>query len=305
MMKQQFKDIKLRHETRNAIETANTIIREYQAQGFTLTLRQLYYQHVSRGLIPNTEQSYKRMGDLISNGRLAGMIDWAAIEDRTRNLQRMSSWNDPSEIINSAYRSFKLDRWKDQTNRVECWVEKDALIGVIEGVCTENDVPYFACRGYTSQSELYDAARRIARHIQGGQEVTILHLGDHDPSGIDMTRDIQDRLDLFLDGLLVDVDRLALNWNQVVQYAPPPNPAKATDSRFIGYEKAFGGESWELDALEPRVIRDLIETHILALRDDARYQATIDEEEHHKAVLKATADRWTEVATYLEDTAHD
>lgn len=299
-MKQQFQSIKFRADTLSVIEQSNVIIAEYERQGFRLTLRQLYYQHVARGLRENTERSYKQLGDIVSNGRLAGLIDWDAIEDRTRNLRGLSHWDSPIDIMRSASYGFRIAKWANQPNRVEVWVEKDALVGVIERICQRYDVNYFACRGYTSQSEMYAAAQRIASYIDDGQDVHILHLGDHDPSGIDMTRDVRDRMEMFLEGMGCGVNRLALNWDQVQLYTPPPNPAKITDSRFDGYQKRFGDESWELDALEPRVISDLIEEHILALRDDTLWEERTQEEQHHKDLLKRAADRWNDVAEYLK-----
>jgi hypothetical protein len=294
-MKQQFMTFNLRTSSLALIETANSIIREYSAQGYRLTLRQLYYQHVARGLIENTEKSYKNLGELINKGRLAGLIDWNANEDRTRNLQGITHWDDPAEIIRGAYNAFRLDKWENQPNRVEVWVEKDALVGILERVCRQHDVDYFACRGYVSQSEMYEASKRIARYIKGGQAVTILHLGDHDPSGIDMTRDNQERLQMFLRGMDAEINRLALNWNQIQLYNPPPNPAKTTDARFNGYAAQYGDESWELDALEPQVIADLIEENILALRDDDLWQEKEEEESSHLELLKRTSEEWEDV----------
>jgi len=299
MAKEQFRTFRFRSDTISMIEQANTIIIAYQAQGYRLTLRQLYYQFVSRDLLANNERNYKKLGDVISDGRLAGLIDWDAIEDRTRNLRGVSHWDSPSNIIQAAYQSFRLDKWTNQPNRVEVWIEKDALVGVIERVCQRNDVSYFACRGYVSQSEMYVAGQRIAGYIEDGQDVTVLHLGDHDPSGLDMTRDIRDRLDLFLEGMGIDIDRLALNWQQVELYGPPPNPAKVTDSRFDNYQREYGDESWELDALEPQVISDLIEENILALRDDDLWEEKIEEERHHHELLRRTSDEWERVAQFL------
>lgn len=300
-MKQQFQEFNFRADTLKRIEVANQIIRGYLAQGYRLTLRQLYYQHVARGLIENNERSYDRMGELINNGRLAGLIDWSAIEDRTRNLRGVNHLENPAEAIKNAYQRFWLDKWETQPNRVEVWVEKDALMGILSRVCARNDVDFFACRGYVSQSEMYDAARRIADYIKGGQEVTILHLGDHDPSGIDMTRDIRSRLEMFLEGMGLEVNRLALNWDQIELYSPPPNPAKTTDSRFNGYSAQFGDESWELDALEPSVIDQLIEENILALRDDALWNDRQEEEAEHRRLLRETSERWDEVVDYLQE----
>lgn len=266
------------------IEQANTIIEIYQAQGFTLTLRQLYYQFVSRDLIPNTMQSYKRLGSIINDARMAGLIGWDAIEDRTRNLQRLSTWNDPRQIMDAVISQYRVDYWDAQRMVPEVWIEKEALVGVIEAVCRKYQVPYFACRGYVSQSEQWAAGQRFAEKISRGQTPVILHLGDHDPSGIDMTRDNQARLSLFA-GEEIRVERLALNWDQIREYKPPPNPAKMTDSRFAQYELAHGNKSWELDALEPRVIIDLVETAICQCIDDEAWATTSTREDADRLAL--------------------
>lgn len=140
--------------TLDVIARANEIIAEYAEQGFALTLRQLYYQFVARALLRNKQTEYKRLGSIVNDARLAGLIDWDHIQDRTRNLLSNSHWTDPAEIIDSAARSFEVDKWTGQEWRPEVWIEKDALLGVIEGVCVELDVPFFSCRGYTSQSEM-------------------------------------------------------------------------------------------------------------------------------------------------------
>lgn len=274
--------------TLHMIAQANTIIEEYQAQGFELTLRQLYYQFVSRDLIPNTQKSYKHLGNVVNDGRLAGTIDWLAIVDRTRNLQSNSHWGGPGEIVEACARQFQIDKWEGQENRPEVWIEKDALAGVIEKVCKRNDVAFFSCRGYTSQSEMWVAAQRLERYRDNGQTPVIIHLGDHDPSGIDMSRDIDDRLALFMGG--VEVKRIALNMDQVNKYSPPPNPAKVTDSRAEKYIEKYGHESWELDALEPKVLEKLIEKTILSLRDDDMWGERVREENAHKQKLEDVAE---------------
>ncbi|GAH53844.1 unnamed protein product, partial [marine sediment metagenome] len=166
---------KITYETKNftrqtlaTIAQAEEIIEQYQAQGFSLTLRQVYYQFVARALIPNTERDYKRLGNIISDARRAGMIDWSAIEDRTRFLRSLSSWDTPQDILDSAKSSYHRDLWEDQEKRLEVWIEKDALVGVIEAVCKDNDIPFFSCRGYVSDSEMWGAARRMMRHTGSG-----------------------------------------------------------------------------------------------------------------------------------------
>lgn len=289
-MYEQFIVRDFRTATQRVIQQANDIIAEYQEQGYTLTLRQLYYQFVARDLLENTQQSYDRLGSIVNDARLAGFIDWEAIEDRTRNLETNAHWENPQEILESARDSYFIDMWVGQPTRVEVWIEKQALVGVIERVCEANDVPYFACRGYVSQSEQWRAYRRfLARWNVFNQDTLILHLGDHDPSGIDMTRDNRDRQDLFLTGGLSDehqdvvtVKRIALNKDQVRKYRPPPNPAKSTDSRHKEYVRKHGTSSWELDALEPKVLTELIQAEI----DDV-----IDLDEWKKRERKLERDR--------------
>ena len=183
-----------------------------------------------------------------------------------------------------------MDKWRDQKHRPEVWIEKDALAGVIEIVCERNDVPYFSCRGYTSQSTMHDAAMRLKSYEQDGQTPIIFHLGDHDPSGKDMTRDIFDRLAMFMGG--VHVDRLALNWDQIEEFSPPPNPCKLTDSRAQGYIAEFGDESWELDALDPRTLEGLIQTAIDGVRDKRKWATALKQEREYREELRTVALEW-------------
>jgi hypothetical protein len=280
------------------ITKANAIIEEYALQGFELTLRQLYYQFVSRDFIQNNMRAYKNLGDVINDARLAGLVDWEAIVDRTRNLQAQAHWSNPAEIVEACATQFRLDKWSTQPKRVEVWIEKDALVGVIEGVCKELDVAYFSCRGYTSQSEMWSAAMRLKKYYRGGQPPIIFHLGDHDPSGKDMTRDITDRLQEF-SGVPVVVERLALNMPQIEQYNPPPNPAKMTDSRAEDYVAEFGDESWELDALEPAVIATLIRDSVYGVRDADAWSAMCVEEAAHLANLKKVSNAWDDIVENL------
>ena len=281
------------------IAKANEIVATYAAQGYNLTLRQLYYQFVSRDLIPNQQREYKRLGSVVNDARLAGLMDWNYIEDRTRNMEKNPSWTDPSSIIESAAASYAIDKWEDQPFRPEVWVEKDALVSVVERACSGLDVPYLSCRGYTSQSEMWRAGVRLGRWKKGGQKPFVIHLGDHDPSGKDMSRDIRERLELFMGG--TKFERIALNMDQVERYSPPPNPAKLTDSRCEAYIAEFGPESWELDALEPSVISALIEGAILAIRDDGLWEAKMAEEEEGRKLLVQTSNQWELVERYLGD----
>lgn len=282
-----YKDKNFPAKTLALIQTAEDIIDEYTAQGFDLTLRQLYYQFVARDLLPNTVKSYNMLGSTINDARLAGLIDWNAIIDRTRGVERNSHWNSPAEIVSAVAWEYQIDKWEGQDRRVEVWIEKDALKGVISGICEELDVPYFSCRGYVSQSEMWQAGHA---RMSSNSETLVLHLGDHDPSGIDMTRDINDRLYIF-SRTDVEIKRIALNMDQVEEYDPPPNPAKLTDSRIGYYLAAYGNESWELDALEPRVLVELIRSEVEAVRDPEQWQAMVERQEEHREKLTKAAIR--------------
>jgi len=280
-MKRKYINKNLSDRKLDVIDQANKIIEEYQDQGFDLTLRQLYYQFVARDLIPNKQSEYNKLGNIISDGRLLGLIDWNAIVDRTRHVRSNSHWESPKEVIEICANQYQIDKWENQETRVEVWIEKDALIGVIEGVCSRNDVPYFSCRGYTSQSEMWRASCRL---LDYDQNIVIIHLGDHDSSGIDMTRDIQDRMNLFDSG--ATVERIALNYDQIEQYNPPPNPAKITDPRAKKYIEEFGASSWELDALEPSVMDDLVQSKIDEYRDMDLWGKMVRREKSHIRKLK-------------------
>lgn len=299
-MRECFKSFNFKPDTLTMIKKANSIIQELMAAGYTLTLRQLYYQLVSRDIIANKQTEYKRLGSILNDARLAGLIDWDSIEDRTRNLESVGHWSTPEGIINACAQSFRIDKWETQPCRVEVWVEKDALVGVLEKACRKLDVAWFSCRGYTSQSELYGAGKRLAEYISAGQEPIIIHLGDHDPSGIDMTRDIKERLSMFAEEE-IEVRRIALNMDQIEQYSPPPNPAKITDSRFEGYQRTHGEESWELDALTPQIIDDLITSEVEGFIDHDKMQDAEEEEAEHRKKLAKLADPtvWKKIAAKL------
>jgi hypothetical protein len=303
-MKDRFINKSFQDKSLRLISLVNSIVAEYGKQGFDLTLRQLYYQLVARDYIPNTVRSYKRLGNIVSDARLAGLVDWSAIVDRTRALRDRSHWSEPQEIIHDAERSYHVDFWEPQASRPQVWIEKDALIGVIAPTCRKLDVPFFACRGYVSQSEMYVAAQRVLWAQDNRHYPVILHLGDHDPSGMDMTRDIIDRLELMtrsrnrtVDGFRVS--RLALNPDQIERYDPPPNPTKLSDSRAGKYVAEHGYSSWELDALEPSVIVDLIKTAVEALIDPVLWAASQAKKDVAKRELRGIRKNYAAVVEWL------
>jgi len=270
---------RLGKDTLAIIDRCNTIIEEFESQGYSVTVRQIYYQMVARGYTggENSLRMYSRIQSALNEGRMQGIVSWTALEDRGRNLRGLNTYETVADLLASAKADYRIDLWKDQAWRPEVWVEKEALVGVISGICNRLRVNFFASKGYNSQSEQWRAGRRFASYIQRGQRPIVFHLGDHDPSGIDMTRDNQERLSLFA-GTPVIVQRLALNMDQIEEFNPPPNPAKLTDSRAAGYTAMFGDESWELDALSPRYIESIIESAILKIRDPDIWQQSLEEE---------------------------
>lgn len=306
----------MRGQTLAIAELAATIAREYNTAGYDLTLRQLYYQFVARGLTAdwqtghNTERSYKRLGSIVDKARMCGIIDWHHITDRTRAARDgQSHFDAPGDVINAARWSYHLDKWEGQESRVELWVEKEALAGILGQVATQRDVTYMACRGYMSSSAMWRSARRLGRHAMQGRDVVVYHLGDHDPSGIDMTRDNQARLLTMIShdygraaAHRLRFERIALNRDQVDQYDPPPNPAKLTDSRATGYVETHGQFSWELDALPPDVLVDLLNSHIDQVIDQSMWDDMHRQEETDRNLLALTADNWQDVAVHVENT---
>lgn len=290
-MKKCYQEINFRRQSLTLIGKVNKIIDEYREKGYDLTLRQVYYQLVARDIIPNNERSYKNLGNLISDGRMAGLIDWSAIIDRTRNLEHNSHWGSPAEIVSACASQFELDKWEGQNYYVEVWVEKDALKGIVGQICEKLDVPYFSCRGYVSQSEMWEAAQRLKR--MSGESLrapVILHMGDHDPSGQDMSRDIKDRLSIF--DITPIFRRLALNIDQIEQYNPPPNPTKLTDSRCQGYIRKYGFECWELDALQPEVIENLIRNSVTEFCDMELFNRIKSREQKARDLLTKVSRNW-------------
>lgn len=301
-----YKEQRFAAKSLKLIEKANEIIADFQSQGYTLTLRQLYYQFITINYFSNSEQSYNRLGETISNARLAGLVSWDAIEDKTRFVRGKDHWNGEDghfDFMRDSKKWFNIDMWENQPNYVEVWIEKDALLGVIERPCWELDVPYMSCRGYMSQSEEWAAANRFSEAADSGRNPVLIYLGDHDPSGIDMSRDHNDRLTMFLEHLGVDVDvrRVALNMDQVQKYKPPENPTKPKDSRSPDYVRKFGRKCWELDALKPSVLDQLVRDRVDDLRDMDLWGEKEDEYKVQKDKLRDTIELGIEAFKEAEE----
>jgi hypothetical protein len=288
MSRQKFKDVRFQLSSLKRIDECNEIIEEYQAQGLRLTLRQLYYQLVTKNIITNVEKSYKALSGLVSDARLAGKMNWDAIEDRVRVPKTCSEWDNLSDLCESALAAYRRPRWADQRYYVELWVEKDALAGVLQPIAREYHVTMMVNRGYSSQSAMYESAKRFLhperRLLETPKENILLYLGDFDPSGEDMVRDIQDRLTMF--HASVEVEKIALTTKQINKYKPPPNPAKVSDPRAAKYIEEHGDESWEVDALPPDVLTKLIRKNLDRFVDQGLMAAIKAEEDRDKRTLR-------------------
>lgn len=314
-MKFKFRPIRLNADNRQRLDFINSIIVEYQQAGYKLTLRQLYYQLVSRDVIPNKVAEYDKLSVLLREGRMGGIVDWDAIEDRLRIPKKPSAWDSPADLLHSAAKQFRLPRMKGQETYLEVWVEKDALSGVLSRVTSPYHIPILVNRGYSSASAMYDAYQRFKDAArEGAKHVKILYLGDFDPSGVDMIRDIEQRVrELYLGGegaferwsvgeskkpnldrhpevwetvckdklgIDFEVVSIALTRVQIEQHGPPPNPAKRTDTRFAKFEEAHGDTSWEVDALPPEVLNEILTDAI---------EERIDRELYDRIVLQEQA----------------
>jgi len=299
-----FVDHKFNAASQALLEHTTEIMTEYARLGYRLTLRQLYYQMIARDLFPeawidpathtkNNMRNYKKFGDLVNNGRLAGRLDWDMIEDRARETQTPAAWDSPAQIVRACAYQFKFDKWETQPAHIEIMVEKDAVSGIVAPVCARLDVRFTANRGYASSSLYYEMSRRLVRAARLGKKVHILYLGDHDPSGQDMTRDLIERMETFTFGQEIAVTRGALNMDQVRMWGPPENPAKETDSRFEAYFKEYGDKSWELDAIEPRELAGLVERYVLGLREPDAWGRAVKREEEARGRLEKIAAEMT------------
>lgn len=272
------------------LNVINEIIDEYAEQGYTLTLRQLYYQLVSRDIIANKVAEYAKLSDLLVKGRMAGVVDWDAIEDRVR-VPKLPYWvRGISSALDDTVEQYRLDRQEGQDNYIELWVEKDALSGVLSPITEKYHINLMVNRGYSSCTAMHDAFERIERAERKGKTATILYLGDHDPSGLDMVRDIEARLNEF--GVSPEVVAIGLTMAQIKKYNPPPNPAKITDPRAKEYIRNYGQKSWEVDALNPKTLNELVKKNVESRIDMDKYEEQVQQEEEDKEELRGIAQKF-------------
>lgn len=268
----------------------NKILSEYTQR---VTVRQAYYRLVAAGIIPNNPKEYDKVQSIVTDARYAGLIDWAAIEDRNREPIKPKEFSSGRSLLDTAISSFRLDRWAGQPFYLELWVEKAALAGVLAPISSDYHMTLMVNRGYSSASAMKESADRIRRAIAPssdtphGARPVVLYVGDHDPSGEDMVRDIGDRLREFGCPPWLDIRKVALTMAQIEQYDPPRNPAKLTDSRAKDYIDKHGEYSWEVDALPPQALDLLIRQIVSSYIDKKLMEQALTRENVVKAKIKA------------------
>lgn len=263
-----------------------------QYSGTAVTVRQLYYRLVAGGVIPNVIRSYKNLVAALSDWRRSGDIDFSAFEDRTRHMSHMDTGmrtDDPAawarfflqQGVENA-KNYSLARWYGQQERVIVAVEKQALEGPFTEICRELDVDLVVARGYPSLSYLHEIAQAILDpRVNDGRDTVVLYFGDHDPSG----QNIPEVIERDLGGLFsarFELIRVALNPDQVEEMELIPAPVKLTDSRANTFIAEHGEEVYELDAIEPNTLQQMIRDAVNEHFDDDIYEGMVDTVEKGK-----------------------
>ena len=270
------------------IDNSIEIISRYQ-KGI-LTLRGLHYQLVSIGMT-NTLRHYKRVVSAMIEARWNGLVYFDAFSDHDRSMigSTRSDQTDLDESINEGKAQIKLwmqsyyrNRWENQPVYPEVLIEKKALQGVFESVCYRNRVALGACKGYPSLTFLNEAAERFIKAEQNGKIPTIIYFGDYDPSGEDIPRSIKENI-ISLGCESIEVKRIALLHEQVIEWKLPPAPAKVTDSRTAKWE---GLGQVELDAVKPEKLQSLCQEAIDSVFDSDLYDQLIEKEDSERIIYQ-------------------
>lgn len=271
------------------VRRVNEIINQYD---FALTLRQIYYRLVAAGVIPNQRSAYNGLSAQLVKAREQGLVDASRIVDRSRRVDD-NAFDSPQSFLQAVRdtvdSNFMSRHWTSQERHVEIWVEKDALSSVIGQAVEDMNVIVAPSRGYSSFSYVRDAVYRF-RRLAPKRKVKILHFADHDPSGLDMTRDLRVRLESYSNCEVV-VERIALSFDQVQQYNLIPNPAKITDPRAQGYIDQYGDDCWELDAIEPdELVRIVQETVNAQITDEQAWAKAKNQDDRYRDKLRDAID---------------
>jgi hypothetical protein len=261
-------------------------IAEVVHDGRIRTVRQVFYRLVSSGAIDKTEEQYRVVIRFLTDMRRDGRIGFEVIADNTRWALQPTSYPNPEAALHDLVHSYRRSRWDDQPVYVEVCLEKDALSHVLYEVTARFDVPLRVTRGYSSITFLKDAADMIAWK---GKPAYLLCFGDFDPSGVDITRAVEDDIRRYAPNADVTVERVAVTEEQIKQWNLPTRPTKTSDVR----AKNWGGESVELDAVPIQLLQDLVEERIRRHIDTEVWAATERKEQEDRNKLSSLLDGFT------------
>ncbi len=265
------------NRTNQLIASALEILSAYHP----MTVRQIYYQLVSRLVIKNNRAEYQAVSKALVQARREGLIPWEWIEDRLRQPRIVSMWDDLSKFADTAVKAYRRNIWASQSTYLEVWLEKDALSGLFDEVLRPYGVTLNVGRGYDGWDSIHNASCRFGR----GEDMTILYYGDLDPSGEDMVRSLRERLATL--GSNPEIIKCALNPEDVKNFNLPPAFAKQTDTRRAGYVATFGDICVELDALPAAALQERLKTDIEKRLDLAALAKVKREEQADKKTLRA------------------
>jgi len=256
-----------------------------------VTLRQIHYQLVARELIENTPSQYTMLSQLLKYGRIDGFIPWEAIEDRMRQAFLNQGWADKNEFLKDERDRFltgyRRHLQQDQENYVEVWLEKYALAGIFERVVNPLCIPLCPTRGFSSVSFLRKLRNRVLTSQKNGQRYVMLYFGDFDPSGDAMLPSMKRTLEVDFKLQNMGFKHVALKEEHIEQYDLPVKmgAAKVTDPRYRKFVAKYGPRAVELDALSPKILRELIDRAIGKYVDLFKIDQHLKEEEKERPVL--------------------
>jgi hypothetical protein len=250
-------------EYHSVVDIVKQILDQYD---FPLTVRQIYYQLVSHHSFPNKQSTYTRLSKILVKARENGDIDEFKIADRSRDVYAIPTYPNLETFYTHTFvvfldnlKDYNRNLWLNQDVQVIVWIEKDALAEVVARASLTYQVPVFPSRGYASYTYIRSVWNRINMH----KPLIVLHFADHDPSGLNMTEDLEVRLVSYLPRVDVRIERVALNYDQIKQHNLPPSPVKLSDPRAKWYTEKYGNQSWELDALDPKTLQSIVENSIM------------------------------------------
>lgn len=247
----------------------------------SMTIRQVFYQLVSKDAITKDEAGYKKVMRQIRDMRRVKLIPYSWVADNTRWVRRPNTYRDATQFLEDQCRHYKKSVWESQPNDIEIWCEKDALAGVIGDVTYSWDVPLYVAKGYSSDTLAYNA---VNAHQDKGKPVRIYYFGDWDPSGVQMAHDLEKKIRAFASEMGVDItfERCAVLPGQIKWWKLPTRPTKKSDPRY----KNFEGESVELDAIPPKHLQDLVTGIIRSNIDTGLYDRTLQIEKVERENLE-------------------